>query len=484
MHSRILQFTILALAVCLLAGCSKKSSRLLDPVLSGPPLLITINGATLPSGPVGSTVIIEGSNFGSFQGVSGRVWFSDGVGGWVAAPISAPSDWVNDFIVTSVPNGASTGPVWVQTAGGGSDSITFTVTQNAAFSPSTINWSATTPLPVGLSGHAARFFGPPGGGVNSWVYVMGGADSSRTAQSEVIFAQVQNGGQLGSWTSTMGLPAARTFHSAALATPFNSRVHNFGNLYVLGGLDAAGTPSNVIYRGEIDSTGAVTDWTIAGALPVPARSVGVAVFHGDLYIAGGSTVGDAPVAGVYRARIDTSGALSAWQTLPSLPSARSYHSMISAGSYLYCLGGETGTVAPDDSSGGGGVLNDVAVARIDLRSGNLLAPGWYGTTSLNKSRTKHTAVLSGGYVLVSAGIYNGAKNGSSEQSYTQVDANGALGSFNGATGSQTILSAGGKNLFNHAALGYADPLGAAHVIVIGGDNLNQPGDKRREVWTY
>lgn len=484
MNSRFLHLTVLALAIGLLAGCSKKSSRLLDPVVSGPPLLLTINGATLPSGPVGSTVMIEGSNFGAFQGVSGQVWFSDGAGGRVAATIYAPSDWVEDFIVTSVPNGASTGPVWVQTAGGVSDSIAFTVTQNAAFSPSTISWSATTPLPLGLSGHAVRFFGPPGGGVNSWVYVTGGADSNGTAHSEVTYAQVQNGGQLGSWTSTTSLPAARMFHSAALATPYNSRVHNTGNLYVLGGLDAGGAPSNVIYRGEIDSSGAVTGWTMAGTLPMQVHSMGAAVFHGDLYVAGGSTVGDAPVAGVYRARIDTSGALGAWQPLPSLPSARSYHGLLSAGGYLFCIGGDTGAVAPDDSSAGNSVLNDVVVAKINLRTGNVFSPGWVGTTSLNKSRTKHTAVIGGGYLLISAGIYNGAKTGSSEQSYAQVHGDGTLGSFNGATGSQTILSAGGRNLFNHAALSYADPSGVAHVMVIGGDDLNQPGVKRREVWIY
>jgi hypothetical protein len=92
--------------------------------------------------------------------------------------------------------------------------------------------------------------------------------------------------------------------------------------------------------------------------------------------------------------------------------------------------------------------------------------------------------LGGGSVLVSAGIYNGALAGASEQSYSQFNSDGSLGSFNGATGSHTIASAGGKNLFNHAGISYVDGAGVAHVMVIGGDDLNAPGKKRAEVWYY
>ena len=43
-----------------------------------------------------------------------------------------------------------------------------------------------------------------------------------------------------------------------------------------------------------------------------------------VYIAGGSTSGDAPVAKVYRARIDSTGVLGPWQAEPDLPFPRSY----------------------------------------------------------------------------------------------------------------------------------------------------------------
>jgi hypothetical protein len=59
-----------------------------------------------------------------------------------------------------------------------------------------------------------------------------------------------------------------------------------------------------------------------------------------------------------------------------------------------------------------------------------------------------------------------------------------VSSFSGATGSHTIASAGGANLFNHAALSYVDANGVAHVLVLGGDDVNAPGKKRAEVWFY
>lgn len=45
----------------------------------------------------------------------------------------------------------------MKTAAGSSNPIAFTLTQNAAFSPATITWTATSPLPATVSGHALAF---------------------------------------------------------------------------------------------------------------------------------------------------------------------------------------------------------------------------------------------------------------------------------------------------------------------------------------
>jgi hypothetical protein len=123
---------------------------------------------------------------------------------------------------------------------------------------------------------------------------------------------------------------------------------------------------------------------------------------------------------------------------------------------------------------------------VNLRSGDLDAAGWTTAgTKLTKSVSKHTAVVAGGYVLITAGLYNGATSGSTEESYAQLNPNGTLSSFNGATGSNTIASlVTGGNLFNHAAVGYTDAAGLFHVLVAGGDDVNAPGTRRRGVFHY
>ncbi len=473
---------ILALAAGVLAGCGKNNDNPAAPV-PGSPVLLTINQATRPSGPSGSTVILEGREFGATQG-SGQVLFSDGAGASVSAVIAGPSDWSNDFVVTTVPSGAATGPVWIQTAGGVSDSLTFTITQNAAFSPSTILWTATTPLPTGLSGHGAVFAQFSAMGDTGLVYVLGGADDSKAPRNDVLYATVQADGQLGAWVPTTALPESIAFHAATVATPFNSLVRGKGHLYTLGGAkDATGRPTAVVYRATLNADGSVAEWTSVSALPKPLHSLGAAVFHGSLYVAGGATQGNQPVVETYRARIDTLGAPGAWEALTTLPTGRSYHGFISFGGYLYALGGETAAVTPDDSTNTATKLGEILYAKIDLRTG-LLGSWLSNPSSMTKDVSKHTVVMSGGYLLATAGIYNGAKNGSTEETYAQLNSDGTVSSFNGATGSHTIVSAGGRNLYNHAALSYTDARGFAHVLVVGGDDLNNPGHKRAETWFY
>ncbi|HEX6965256.1 MAG TPA: IPT/TIG domain-containing protein [Gemmatimonadaceae bacterium] len=452
------------------------------------PVLLYVNGATKPSGNAGSTVLLEGSAFGDAQG-TGHVLFSDGAGGTVAATIANANDWTDGFIVTTVPAGAATGPVVVQTATGTSDSLTFTVTSNAQFSPSTIMWTSTTPLPVGLSGHAAAFATVQGASSSTnFVYVTGGADSTYAPRNDVYVAPIQSDGSLGSWTSTSPLPAAVAFHASVVATPFNSRVKGTGFIYVFGGAtDSAGTPTNTIYRGTLAADGSVSAWAAAGQLPAAVHSLGAVLFRGDVYLVGGSGANNAPVATVYRARIDSLGALGSWQTEASLPAGRSYDAVAQFGGYLYAFGGDSSAVTPNDSNytNNGAKLNQIVYAKIDLRTGDLVGQSWTANASgLTKATSKHTAVVAGGNVLVTGGLYNGAATGSSEESYAQFNSDGTVSSFNGATGSHTIASAGGANLFNHAAIGYVDANGVAHVLVLGGDDVNAPGKKRAEVWFY
>jgi hypothetical protein len=479
----------IANAVILLASCGGGGGGPTGPSgPSGPPVVTLVNGATVPSAPIGATVVIQGSNFGSGQAAaSGQVLFTNGTGGPDTALIASAGDWSNTLIVTTVPAGAATGNLVVKTSGGTSTAVVFTIAAKVAFSPSTILWTSTTALPVGLSGHAVAAATLPGTAPTSVVYVVGGADSTNTPGASVLYATVSSSGALSaSWTTTTVLPAPIAFAAAVVATPANSPVTGTSYLYVLGGdSTASGKPVATVFLGTLNANGAVTSWSTTTALPATVHSCGAVIFNGNVYVAGGSGSGNAPVASVYRAAIQSNGTLAAWQTLAAMPFVRSYFGFGVNGSFLYAFGGDSGTVTPNDSTPKGSVISDVVYAQIDVHSGNLTAAGWtLNASKLTKAVTKHTAVVAGGNVLSSGGLYNGASTGASEESYAGLNADGSVGSFQGATGSHTISSVGGGNFFNHAATGYLDATGAFHVLVVGGDDVNTPTKKHKGVFYY
>jgi hypothetical protein len=448
------------------------------------PTLSFVNGATLPSGNVGSTIILEGSAFGDVQG-AGQVLFSDGAGGTIAATIADPAnDWTNSFIVTTVPSGAATGDVVVVTGTGTSNARVFSITSAATFSPSTINWTGTTALPAARSGHKATFAIASGANL---VLVTGGAGNDQMPSTDVNVATIQAAGGVGTWAASAALPSGRAFHAAVAATAYNSRVlADSASLYVIGGTsDSTGTPTTTVYRGRLNADGSVRDWVTTTALPVALHSLGAVIFRGEIYISGGATTGNEPTAGVYRARIDSTGMIGAWQSLPELPAAIANHGFVVFGRFLYVVGGEAAAIAPHSDSLTNVRSGQVLYAPINLRTGALASTSWAANTnSLTKATSKMGLVAAGGTIFMNAGIYSAANTGSSENSYATFNADGSVSGFNGATGSNTISSSGGGNLFNHSALSYVDASGVARVLVLGGDDVNTPGTKRSAVWFY
>jgi hypothetical protein len=189
---------------------------------------------------------------------------------------------------------------------------------------------------------------------------------------------------------------------------------------------------------------------------------------------------------VYRAAIDTLGAVGAWEMLPDLPNARAHHQFVSFGGFLYAVGGDNAAVPVNDDNYAQNAtkLSTVARARIDLRTG-LLPDGWNESGStMQKSRSKHVALAAGGSLFVSSGLYAAAGTGSSENSYATINADGTLASFGGATGSNTLLSVGGVNLFNTRGVSYIDGSGVAHVMILGGDDVDNTGVKSAKVFFY
>jgi N-acetylneuraminic acid mutarotase len=448
------------------------------------PILDFVNSATKPSGNQGSTAIFEGRAFGSIQGTS-KIYFSDGIGGKIEAIVASADDWTDEFIVTTVPSGAEDGPVYVETELGASNEVEFNVTDQAVFSPSAINWTVTTALPEVVSGHNA-ISATIDNGTNEmqYVFVTGGKDDLGSALDQVLVGEIGSDGTIASWTVTTSLPSATAFHKTIAATPFNSKVGASGYLYVFGGVDNNDDVINTVSVAAFNNDGTIGMWSTSTSLPEPLHSMGAVIFRSTIYIAGGSTTGDVPVSKVYKAKIDETGSLGQWSELTELPSARSYHGFVTFGGYLYTVGGDAGTIAPDTGTNSS-ALTEVVFARISLRTGDITETGWtLNANELQKSRGKHTTLVVGGNMFVSSGLYAAASQGSSENTFAQILADGTVDSFGGATGSNTLLSEGGSNLFNQAGLSYIDANGVAHVMILGGDDVNDPGTKVGNVLFY
>jgi hypothetical protein len=465
-----------------------KSADLPQAFRAVPPVLLVVNGVTRPSGTPGSTIIFEGKAFGDLAG-KGTVWFTDAGGAGVEAPVVSDDNWTDEFVVTSVPNAAESGPVWIQTATGVSDSVDFRVTSGATFSPSQINWTATTSLPQPSQGHAAAFLAGEDAGTENVIYVSGGADGSVTPRAEVWRATSDPSGAIGAWTAETPLPTPRAFHRMVLATPFNALVDttNAGFAYVIGGVDGGSNAVATVYGAPIAADRTIGSWTAETTLPQPLHSMGVVIFRSYVVVVGGAGPANAPSTFVYRAPIEPDGHLGAWEAQTPLPAPRAGVAAVQFAGNLFVVGGDGGAVDPASAAETPTRSGEIVRNAFDLRTRTLNGPWTTNPSKLIKAVAKHSALVAGGTILVSGGVYNGDGNSATEHQYASFALDGTIGSFGGATGSQTIggsSGAGGQPFFNHAAVVYVDAGGVAHVVILGGNDVNDPSTPLAETYYY
>jgi hypothetical protein len=276
----------------------------------------------------------------------------------------------------------------------------------------------------------------------------------------------------------------------SLATPFNALIDTAlaGHLYVLGGIGVSGLPISSVVRASISLDRSIGSWVSETALPVPLYSASASIFRSWLYVVGGATMDSTAVPNVYRAHIQLDGSLGPWETEPSLPEARAFASLVQYAGTMYLVGGDAGIVVPGSASTTATQTGSIYYNPLDLRTGRLAGSSWtLNPSTLIKSVAKHTAIVAGGTMLVSGGVYNGSGNSSTEHQSASIMLDGTIGSFGGSTGSQTIggsSGAGGRPFFNHAAIVYVDGAGAAHVVILGGNDITMPSFPVRESYYY
>ena len=172
------------------------------------------------------------------------------------------------------------------------------------------------------------------------LYLIGG-ETAQGATASVLSTTVSEDGNLAIWSEAPALPEPRS-HAAILNLS--------GVPYVIGGLDAAGQPTQTVFGGTLEE-GALTGWeaTTDLALPVALSDLtGVSTTSG-LYVFGGRTA-DGLSAATYFSELTTTGTakLQKWVELTDLPlpEARAAASAVNTGASVYVLGGE----APDGVS--------------------------------------------------------------------------------------------------------------------------------------
>jgi hypothetical protein len=458
---------------------------------AGPPVISRVNGVSRPTGLRGMTLIVEGAAFSDSVGLSrAKVFFSGASGTRIQAPIAdTAADWTDRFIVTTVPQEiGDVSYLWVETPTGVSDSVEFRIIQNGLFSPSLINWTETTALPQPLQALGAVFIPiEDGSAPANYVFIAGGADSVGAPVSVVSRTVVSQNGSLGSaWDDGPALPAPRAYHSLIAATPYTAAIDTLttgGYLYVLGGLDQTGAPSSSVWFAHVGLDGTVGAWQTTTALPAPLRSPSAVVFAGSVYLVGGANAQGMAQAATWRAPVNPDGTLGTWQSLAPLSVPSAHSALVSFGPFLYSLGGETEATTATQASQTGTETSQVRMARVDLRTRDIAAPGWSATQSMGKARSKHGAIFAGGSILVTSGIYSG-NPGSSENTYAGINSDGSLQSWNGATGSETIDVELGISLYNMAVVTFIDQAGFGHVLVLGGADRQNEGRPSAGVVRY
>jgi len=187
------------------------------------------------------------------------------------------------------------------------------------------------PSPTELSLPAARTDGAVLQVGTKLLYV-GGSDGS-TAKPNVYVAQTVGTGNFDKWTDGPALPAARADASVAYVA---------GSIYVLGGTDETGAPTDTVYILTPDSgTGELGEWQEAPdalTLPEPRTAAAVAITTDGLLLIGGRN-GDGPVATTWKSKLDSKGALGAWVAEQSLAAPQAEATAVVVGDFVWLFGG-------------------------------------------------------------------------------------------------------------------------------------------------
>jgi hypothetical protein len=379
----------------------------------------------------------------------------------------------------------------IQNAASGSllniDSTNSIITLNGVNSPTPRAWTSTTAITAAREEHATVY-------ANGYVYVIAGVDSGFSTSNVVYYAKVNADGSIGSWNTGNSTGLTNRYRHAAVTTN--------GYIYLLGGNVSGSSSTDVLYA-KINADGNVGNWTATTSLTAAREDLTSVVANGYIYaIAGGTPSAQSTI---YYAKLNADGTVGSWSTGNSTGfTARTMASSVSANGYIYVIGGSSAQTSvyyaklnSDGTNGnwsttntlGTGVHNATAVAlngyiyviggnngsvaintvQYAQLNSNGTTGSWSTTTSTNlTARSSHTSFVANGYIYALGGIDSGGSVVSSTY-YTSLERTIISGSLDlTGGGGQNLVDGGNQSgaltAGNTEILGQLDVRGSASVL--------------------
>jgi N-acetylneuraminic acid mutarotase len=216
-----------------------------------------------------------------------------------------------------VPGGALNAPAAVSLGGriyligGFAGATNLPTTSVRTFDPVTRKWATAAALPAPRGGHAAVV-------LDGRIHVLGGGNSVSTIADHSVFDPATR-----QWTAAAPLPRAE---GSPAAVVLGAKIYAIGGR---SGFDDYGTV--FVYDPAKDA------WTRGPSIP-PRGTAGAAVENGSIYVFGGESQPGAKVLGdVYRFRPGE----TRWTRVGRLPTARNYARAVVYHGGIYVVGGST-----------------------------------------------------------------------------------------------------------------------------------------------
>ena len=159
---------------------------------------------------------------------------------------------------------------------------------------------------------------------------VGGSDGARAVDT-VYVSQTVGTGNFDRWTEGPKLPEPRSGASVAFVS---------GSIYVIGGRDGAGVPTDTIFVMNPDpKTGALAEWDVSPiTLPEGRAEAAGVVSPTGLLLIGGSNA-DGPVATTWKSEPTSAGALGEWTAEAPLVVPQTDATAAVVGDYVWLYGG-------------------------------------------------------------------------------------------------------------------------------------------------